>query len=31
MEESSSSSSLLMTVDLLLAPNQATAVDMLES
>ena len=31
MEELSSSSSVALTVDLLLAPSQATAVDMLES
>jgi len=31
MEESSSRSSLVMTIDLLLVPSQATAVDMVES
>ena len=31
MEELSSNSSMALTVDLLVAPNQATAVDMLES
>ena len=31
MEELSSSSSVALTVDLLLAPSQATAIDMLES